>query len=213
MLKGSAPESLPKTGADAAPPERFAPEKVFAHLRARLTLDKLSAPLDEKSSFCDAAVLVGLAAYSDEVRVILTQRTADLRVHAGQIAFPGGRIEAGDGSPAAAALRETREEIGLLPETIEPIGYLEPFMTGTGFRITPVIAKVETPLHFKPNPGEVAEVFEVPLAFLMDSTNHCIRHRLFEGKERRFYAMPYGGRDIWGATASILRHLYERHYR
>ncbi|MCL2384390.1 MAG: CoA pyrophosphatase [Alphaproteobacteria bacterium] len=214
MLKRSAPQPLPCVGDDVAVPLRFAPANVFTHIRCRFTLEEPQPDSsDAKPGLCKAAVLVGLAAYHDEVRVILTQRKADLRVHAGQIAFPGGRIETADRNPAAAALRETQEEIGLEPEIVEPIGYLPSFMTGTGFRITPVIAKIETPLHLKPNPDEVAEVFEVPFAFLMDSTNHFVRQRMFEGKERQFYAIPYGERDIWGVTAGILRHLYERLYR
>jgi 8-oxo-dGTP pyrophosphatase MutT (NUDIX family) len=153
-----------------------------------------------------------LAAYPDEVRVILTQRTAALRVHSGQIAFPGGKIDAHDKNAAAAALREAHEEIGLDPRHVEPLGYLDPFTTGTGFCIVPVVAKITVPVAFKINPGEVDEAFEVPFAFLMDSANHALHHKEVDGKLRHFHAMPYGARNIWGVTAGILRNLYERLY-
>jgi 8-oxo-dGTP pyrophosphatase MutT (NUDIX family) len=201
-----------------APAEwRFAPATVFAHVRARLTLtdfgqNPLRAPRGDPARLHPAAVLIGLTAHRDEVRVILTQRTAALRVHAGQIAFPGGKIDARDRSPAAAALREAQEEIGLDPRHVEPLGYLDPYVTGTGFCIVPVVAKVAAPVAIRINPEEVAEAFEVPFAFLMDSANHALHHKEIEGKLRRFHAMPYDGRNIWGVTAGILRNLYERLY-
>jgi 8-oxo-dGTP pyrophosphatase MutT (NUDIX family) len=196
---------------------RFAPANVFAHVRARLTLTPQAqgaegAARDPNAAACPAAVLIALTGYKDEVRVILTQRTKALRVHSGQIAFPGGKIDAQDESPAAAALREAHEEIGLDARHVEPLGYLDPFSTGTGFRIIPVVAKVTPPLTLKINPDEVDEAFEVPFAFLMDAANHTEHIREFEGKLRRFHAMPYGTRNIWGATAGILRNLYERLY-
>jgi 8-oxo-dGTP pyrophosphatase MutT (NUDIX family) len=196
---------------------RFAPANVFAHVRARLTLTpeaRGAAPCidPDATAACPAAVLIALTGYKDEVRVILTQRTKALRVHSGQIAFPGGKIDAQDESPAAAALREAHEEIGLDARHVEPLGYLDPFSTGTGFRIIPVVAKVTPPLTLKINPDEVDEAFEVPFAFLMDAANHTEHIREFEGKLRRFHAMPYGTRNIWGATAGILRNLYERLY-
>jgi 8-oxo-dGTP pyrophosphatase MutT (NUDIX family) len=201
-----------------APAEwRFAPATVFAHVRARLTLtdfgqDPQRAPRGDPARLRPAAVLIGLAAHRDEVRVILTQRTAVLRVHAGQIAFPGGKIDARDRSPAAAALREAQEEIGLDPRHVEPLGYLDPYVTGTGFCIVPVVAKVAAPVAIRINPEEVDEAFEVPFAFLMDSANHALHHKEIEGKLRRFHGMPYDGRNIWGVTAGILRNLYERLY-
>lgn len=159
-----------------------------------------------------AAVLVGLIAYPDEIKVLLTQRTAALRVHAGQIAFPGGKIEPRDESPLAAALREAHEEIGLDARQVEPLGYLEPYFTGTGFRIVPAVVKITPPLALAANPDEVEDYFEVPFAFLMDRANHALHTKEFEGVTRQFYAMPYGRRHIWGVTAGILRNLYERLY-
>jgi 8-oxo-dGTP pyrophosphatase MutT (NUDIX family) len=193
---------------------RFAPATVFAHVRARLTLTPVRDwPQGDLACSRPAAVLIGLVAYPDEVRVILTQRTAALRVHSGQIAFPGGKIDVEDQSPVAAALREAQEEIGLDPRHVEPLGTLDPYVTGTGFRIVPVVAKVAAPVTFKINPEEVDEAFEVPFAFLMDSANHALHHQEIEGKLRRFHAMPYGARNIWGVTAGILHNLHERLYR
>lgn len=159
-----------------------------------------------------AAVLVGLVAYPGEVRVLLTQRAAALRVHSGQIAFPGGKIEAHDESPVAAALREAHEEIGLESSCVAPLGYLDPYLTGTGFCIIPVVARVSPPLALELNREEVEDAFEAPFAFLMDAANHALETREFEGRMRQFYAMPFGERHIWGVTAGILRNLYERLY-
>jgi 8-oxo-dGTP pyrophosphatase MutT (NUDIX family) len=205
--------------AEAQADWRFAPDQVFAHARARLSLrpprDWRNAPGNLPGApgrLRPAAVLVGLAAGRDEVRIILTQRTASLRVHSGQIAFPGGTIEALDQSPIAAALREAREEIGLDPVLVEPLGFLDPQATRTGFCILPVVAKVTAPVAFTLNPAEVDEAFEVPFAFLMDSANHVLHHKEIEGQMRHFHAMPYGTRNIWGVTAGILRNLYERLY-
>ena len=197
---------------------RFAPQIVFAHVRARLTLGDSGQPpqkgrAGDPARLCPAAVLIGLVAYPDEVKVILTQRTAALRVHSGQIAFPGGKIDARDKNATAAALREAHEEIGLDPTRVEPLGHLDPYVTGTGFCIVPVVAKVTTPLTFKINPREVDEAFEVPFAFLMDSANHTLHRKEIEGRMRHFHAMPYGARNIWGVTAGILHNLYERLYR
>jgi 8-oxo-dGTP pyrophosphatase MutT (NUDIX family) len=144
--------------------------------------------------------------------VLLTQRTAHLKDHGGQISFPGGKIDASDASPAAAAMREAFEEIGLERHLIEPVGYLDVYMTTLGYRIVPTIARIAPGLHLTLNRDEVDDAFEVPLAFLMSPDNHKLHSRDWNGLTRTFYAMPYGERYIWGATAGILRNLYERVY-
>jgi 8-oxo-dGTP pyrophosphatase MutT (NUDIX family) len=156
-----------------------------------------------------AAVLIPVVARSP-LSIILTERTAHLSSHAGQIAFPGGKIEADDASPLAAAVRETQEEIALDPTFIEPLGYLPTYRTGTGFIITPSVALVRPGFELVADPTEVADIFEVPFAFLMDEANHKIESRTWRGAERRFYAMPYGTHYIWGATAGIIRSLFRR---
>jgi 8-oxo-dGTP pyrophosphatase MutT (NUDIX family) len=158
-----------------------------------------------------AAVLVPVVERA-EPSVLLTLRTADLASHSGQIAFPGGKIDASDASPLAAALRETEEEIGLDRRSIDPVGYLDLYLTFSGFRILPVLARVEPGYRLKINPSEVAEAFEVPLEFLMHPDNHQRHKRDWRGIERQYYAMPFGERYIWGVTAGILRNLYERIY-
>lgn len=156
-----------------------------------------------------AAVLVPIIARTP-LTVLLTARTDHLPSHAGQIAFPGGKVETHDASPLAAALRETREEIALDNAFIEPVGYLPPYRTGTGFIITPSVAVVRPGFKLTANPDEVADIFEVPFAFLMNEANHEVHSRVWNGTERHFYAMPYGQRYIWGATAGIIRTLHRR---
>ena len=158
-----------------------------------------------------AAVLVPVIA-REEPTVLLTQRSAALAVHAGQISFPGGKLDAADPDPLATALREADEEIGLDAGFVDPLGYLEPYLSGTGFRIVPVVALISPAFHLALNPAEVDEAFEVPLAFLMTPDNHARHSREWKGVQRSFYAMPYGERYIWGITAGILRKLYERLY-
>ncbi|HEY5608084.1 MAG TPA: CoA pyrophosphatase [Alphaproteobacteria bacterium] len=158
-----------------------------------------------------AAVLVAVVARS-EPAVLLTQRTPELRSHSGQIAFPGGKIDPVDDSPLAAALREAEEEIGLDIGFIDPIGYLDLYLTFSGFRILPLVARVDPDYRLKINPSEVSEAFEVPLEFLMHPDNHQRLSRDWKGIERQYYAMPFGERYIWGVTAGILRNLYERIY-
>ena len=157
-----------------------------------------------------AAVLVPIVD-RPEPQVLLTLRT-ELRSHPGQIAFPGGKIDPQDGSPAAAALREAGEEIGLSRALIEPIGYLDLYLTFSGYRIVPTLARVAPDYELTLCAAEVADAFEVPLAFLMDAQNHSLRSREWKGVTRRYYAMPFGERYIWGVTAGILRNLYERIY-
>jgi len=158
-----------------------------------------------------AAVLVPVVARA-EPTVLLTLRTPDLKSHSGQIAFPGGKIDPTDADPLAAALREAHEEIDLDKRFIDPIGYLDLYLTFSGFRIVPVVAHVSPDYVMKPNPSEVAEAFEVPLDFLMQPDNHQYLSRAWKNIERKYIAMPYGDRYIWGVTAGILRNLYERIY-
>lgn len=156
-----------------------------------------------------AAVLIAIVA-RDPLTVILTQRTQTLSSHPGQIAFPGGRIDAPDETPTAAALREAHEEIGLSSHLIEPLGFLDTYTTATGYAIEPLVSMVAPGFALALQAGEVAEVFEVPLAFLMDEANHRIDTKIWQGVERRFYAMPFQNRYIWGATAGILKNMHER---
>lgn len=158
-----------------------------------------------------AAVLIPILERA-EPTVLFTQRTAHLKDHAGQISFPGGKIEAGDASPLAAALRETEEEIGLEASFIRPIGYLDLYMTTFGYRIVPVLARVQPDFQLRLNRSEVDDAFEVPLAFLMAPENHQRHARDWNGTTRTYYAMPFGERYIWGATAGMLRNMYERIY-
>jgi 8-oxo-dGTP pyrophosphatase MutT (NUDIX family) len=144
--------------------------------------------------------------------VLLTQRAAHLNEHAGQISFPGGKIDATDASPLDAALREAEEEIGLKRDFIDPVGYLDLYATGFGFRILPTVARVRPGFTLTINHSEVDDAFEVPLSFLMNPANHQVHSKEFRGMERFYYAMPFAERYIWGATAGILRVLYERIY-
>ena len=157
-----------------------------------------------------SAVLVPLIDRAQGMTVLLTRRAEDLDHHPGQISFPGGRIEAFDDGPQAAALRETEEEIGLRSEFIDVVGRLADYETGTGFRIVPLVAVVRTGFTLRPSPAEVAEVFEVPLAFVLDSANHVRESAVFRGVERYFYVLPYEERRIWGATAGLLVNLAHR---
>jgi len=154
-----------------------------------------------------AAVLVGLVERSDGPALLLTQRTEHLRDHAGQICFPGGRIEAADAGPTAAALREAEEEIGLDPARVGVLGELPTYQTITGFRIHPVVGWVSPPFTLRPDPYEVAEVFEVPLRFALDPENHRRQSYRRGSLTRGYYVLPYQGRFIWGATAGILVNL------
>jgi len=160
-----------------------------------------------------AAVLIPVVERA-EPAVLLTLRTPDLKSHSGQIAFPGGKIDPGDASPLDAALREAEEEIGLERKFVDPLGYLDLYLTFSGFRILPTVARVKPDYRLTINPAEVQETFEVPLEFLMSPDNHKRHSRIWkEGIERHYYAMPFGERYIWGITAGILRNLYERLYQ
>jgi 8-oxo-dGTP pyrophosphatase MutT (NUDIX family) len=156
-----------------------------------------------------AAVLVPIV-LREELTVLLTQRSHELPSHPGQIAFPGGKIDPEDDGPLACALREAEEEIGLDRHFVEPLGFLDSYRTGTGFEISPVVAFVEPAFSTKLEPREVLEVFEVPLSFLMDEANHQKDSREWRGRQRSYYAMPYEGRYIWGATAGMLKNMHSR---
>ncbi len=214
------------------PLQQSAAEGFFERARARLALDVPPALTDPQatgargdldlnpamweqagvSATRPAAVLVPVIDRR-EPTVLLTLRTQDLSSHAGQVAFPGGKIDPGDASPVAAALREAREEIGLLPALIEPLGYLDLYLTFSGFRILPAVARVKPDFTLKLNPREVVETFEVPLAFLMTLENQQRHSREWKGIQREYYAIPFGDRYIWGVTAGIVRNLYDRVYR
>jgi 8-oxo-dGTP pyrophosphatase MutT (NUDIX family) len=156
-----------------------------------------------------AAVLIPVVARATPT-VILTKRADHLPSHAGQISFPGGKIDKDDATPAAAALREAWEEIGLDPALVEPLGYLDLYLTFSGFRVLPTVARIAADFVLTPNHDEVADIFEVPLAFLMAPENHRLRSREWKGIIRHYYEMPYQDRYIWGVTAGILHNLYER---
>lgn len=160
----------------------------------------------------DAAVLVPVVARGTEAGVILTQRTDHLPAHAGQVAFPGGKVDAGDADPAATALREAEEEIGLSRFLVTVLGYGDPYVTTSGYRVVPVVGLVDGDPQLSPNPAEVADVFEVPLSFLMTPVNHVAVRLAWRGLERRTFEMPYGGRRIWGVTAGIIHALQARLY-
>ncbi|WP_374385958.1 CoA pyrophosphatase [Sandaracinobacter sp.] len=156
-----------------------------------------------------AAVLVPIIRAPDP-RLLLTTRTSHLRNHAGQVAFPGGRIDTGDDGPVAAALREAQEEIGLEPSAVEVMGMGDVYQTGTGYSVQPVVGTIEPGLSLSPNPHEVADLFEVPLDFVLDRRNHLLREAEWKGRLRRYYVIEYEGRMIWGATAGMLVNLASR---
>ncbi len=158
----------------------------------------------EGGALTPAAVLFPIVLRAEAPTVMLTQRTAHLRDHAGQISFPGGRIEPEDPSVLHAALREAEEEVGLAPEQVRVVGYLPEYRTSTGFSVTPVVGLVTPPFSVRPDPFEVAEVFEVPLSFLLDPANHQRHEVHWRGRLRQYYAMPYGDYFIWGATAGMI---------
>ena len=212
-------------------PARLGAADFFARSRARLTFnvppglydpnivptsgdpgtDKMLRMIAREQPVRPAAVLIPIIDHP-EPTVLLTQRAQHLPDHPGQVSFPGGKIDKIDASPMHSALREAEEEIGLDRGNVESIGYLDLYGTGFGFRILPTVARVRPGFQLTVNHSEVDDAFEVPLSFLMDPANHQVHSKEFRGMERFYYAMPFAERYIWGATAGILRVLYERIY-
>jgi 8-oxo-dGTP pyrophosphatase MutT (NUDIX family) len=215
-----------KTDVDAA---NIASTEFFDRARARLTFeippglrdstiipvtgdqgnDRMLGIIAKEQPIRPAAVLIAVVDHPQPT-VLLTQRSAHLNDHAGQISFPGGKIDPTDASPLDAALREAEEEVGLDRSFVDPIGYLDLYGTSFGFRILPTVARVRPGFRLLINQSEVDDAFEVPLSFLMNPANHQLHSKEFRGIERTYYAMPFAERYIWGATAGILRVLYER---
>jgi 8-oxo-dGTP pyrophosphatase MutT (NUDIX family) len=217
------PESLPveSTGADlpAVAPGRLTPDGLRARFEQRLRWEPEATEVRwrEDADPRVAAVLIPLVVRESGLTVLLTQRADHLSDHAGQVSFPGGRYEPTDADTIATALREAQEEVSLDPARVEVLGALPDYLTSTGFRVTPVAGLVHPPFTVEADTLEVAEIFEVPLAFLMDPANHEVRVLKWENGERRFFAMPYprgergathGHYFIWGATAGMLRNFY-----
>ena len=173
-------------------------------LESLLTADDLEKQAEASMQQLKPAAVLLLVVNHAEPTVVFTQRTADLADHAGQIAFPGGRRENADASPEVTALREAHEEIGLDTGRVQVLGRLPEYRTSTGFAVTPVVGWAEPPVAYTPDPREVADVFEVPLAFLLDARNHRYESAFYRGRMRHYWAMPYGERFIWGATAGML---------
>ena len=192
----------------AAEPSADALASLLAR-RGDHALDGLTIDPETVAAARPAAVLAPIVPRPDGLTVLLTLRAAHLRSHSGQVAFPGGKIDFGE-TPADTALREAHEEIGLTPGMVEPLGWLDPYLTGTGFRVSTLVALIDPDFAPTLNPEEVADAFETPFAFLMDAANHRLEERQWRGRTRKFYAMPYRERYIWGVTAGILRNLYER---
>ncbi len=206
----------------------FTPGMVADLARERLYGDAIQAPEDAAHSDSGiagmnptpeilsqarpAAVLIPLLARPEGVTMLLTQRASTLRQHSGQIAFPGGKIDPDDDGPLGAALREAEEEIGLSRQHVTPLGYLGPYFSTTGFRITPVVALMDADAPLSLNHCEVERVFETPFSFLMDPANHQTHEREWKGQMRRYFAMPHGDHYIWGVTAGIIRMLWLRLY-
>ncbi len=187
---------------------RFAAAPSASRSRVRGDHD-LNPGMGPPAELRPAAVLVPLVEREPELTVLLTERTAHLAAHAGQISFPGGGVEPEDRDDIAAALRETEEEVGLPPDRIDVIGRLDTYVTRTGFRVEPVVGLVRPPFTLAPDANEVADVFEVPLSFILDPANLERHSRMFQGRKRFYYVYPYEDRYIWGATAGMLLNLRE----
>lgn len=186
------------------------PAAAVARRRSRLRGDHIvDARVRVPAELRNAAVLVPLIDHPDGIRVLLTLRTDGLPDHAGQVAFPGGRLDETDRDPVHTALREAEEEIGLPPGAVDIIGRLDDYITGTGYVVAPIVGFVAPGREYVPDPFEVDDVFEVPLGFFMDPANHTRETKRWKEIERTFYAMHWNGRYIWGATAAMLVNLYE----
>lgn len=183
-----------------------------AHARTRSDGDLNPDWPDRPATFRPAAVLAPIVKRPEGWTMLFTQRSHETPAHPGQISLPGGRVQQSDANAVETALRETLEEIGLGGDRIEPLGAWDMYETGTGFRITPIVGLVEPEFELVLDPREVAGVFEAPLSFLFDPANHERREGEWRGLRRAYYAMPYGDRFIWGATAGMIRALYERLY-
>jgi len=174
--------------------------------------DLNDAPSPTGRALKPAAVIAPVLMHDGPPRILLTERASHLAKHAGQIAFPGGRIEPDDAGPADAALREMEEEVGIAPVHVEIIGRFDLYETVTGYCVTPFVGLVRPGYTLRPDPSEVADVFETPVDFLMNPDNHERHSRVWQGRERHFYAMPWKQRYIWGATAGMIKSLYDRLY-
>jgi 8-oxo-dGTP pyrophosphatase MutT (NUDIX family) len=208
------PEQLPIdsiAGEDPVDPSRLTADWLRSHFAAPPAWEPeaLDESIGRRPVMIPAAVLIPLVARPEGLTMLLTQRTAHLNNHAGQISFPGGRAEESDQSPIETALREAREEIGLDPRHVEIIGRMPDYLTGTGYHVVPVVGLLTPPFALAADHNEVAEIFEVPLAHLMNGAHHQrLSIDLPTGGRRSFYAMPYERHFIWGATAGMLRNLF-----
>jgi 8-oxo-dGTP pyrophosphatase MutT (NUDIX family) len=201
-------QPLPVTSAPVLAPTRERIVEALARPALAPEPDDLHVvALREGTRVTEAAVLVPIVNRPGRLQVLLTQRTAHLDDHAGQISFPGGRVEAGDASREETALRETEEETGLARSAVALLGRLPEYEIPSGFRIAPVVGWVEPPFTLKPDPFEVAAVFEAPLDYFLDTANYQRRQFHFRGRHRHYMAVPYEGRYIWGATAGMLYSL------
>jgi 8-oxo-dGTP pyrophosphatase MutT (NUDIX family) len=192
--------SLARSRLHSAPPP--------VHSRSDDDLNPQARMIPEGEEPRPAAVLVPLVPREGGLHMLLTERQPHLRHHAGQVAFPGGRIDAADPSPVAAALREMEEETGIPPAFVEPLGFLDTYLTSTNYRVMPVVGMLRPGFTVTPQVDEVADVFEVPLAFLMNPASHERHSRDWRGLQRHYFAMPWQGHYIWGATAGMIRNLY-----
>lgn len=191
------------------PPDIYAAPIIPPQGDHALNPDLGAAPVKAKP----AAVLIPIVAHAGGPTMLFTERASKLRTHAGQVAFPGGRVDDDDASPLITALREAEEEVGLAREFVEPLGYLAPYQTGTGYRVVPVVAMVRPGFELTLNPHEVVDVFEAPLAFLFNEANYRRHRSERDGVVRESWALDFRDKLIWGATAGILRNLYERAFR